>query len=117
MAAPDIFGGRSNQVCAGTVHDPGGRTNHDVDVVVFGLTDDNQRPILGIGEVKWGETMGVGHLNRLRHIRGLLAAQGKPGAETAKLACYGGAGFTAELTAEANRSDEVVLVGLADLYS
>ncbi|HWE88765.1 MAG TPA: hypothetical protein VG317_04810 [Pseudonocardiaceae bacterium] len=117
MAGPDLFGDYPNRVCAGTVNDPAAKTNHEVDVVVFGLTDDNQRPILAIGEVKWGETMGMGHLNRLRHIRGLLAAQGKLGAETAKLACYGGAGFTAELTAESKRNDDVVLVGLADLYS
>jgi hypothetical protein len=87
-----------------------------VDVVAFGLDDGNRRPILAIGEAKWGERMGCGHLERLRRIRDLLAAQGRLGAETARLVCYGGAGFSEELVTRAARDSEVVLVGLDALY-
>lgn len=116
MAPPDLFSDYPNDVGAGTVNDPANRTTHEVDVVVFGLDDDNRRPMIGLGEVKWGETMGTGHLERLRRIRSLLAAQGRLGAETAKLACYSGAGFSDALVAAARLADDIVLVGLEDLY-
>ena len=60
--------------------------------------------------------MGTGHLERLRRIRTLLAAQGRLGADTARLACFGGAGFTDDLRAAAQRDDSIVLVGIDDLY-
>ena len=58
---------------------------------------DNREALLAIGEVKWHEVMGMGHLERLRHIRRLLTAQGRHGAATARLLCFSGAGFTAGL--------------------
>jgi len=61
--------------------------------------------------------MGIAHLDRLRHIRGLLTAQGRPGAATARLLCFSGAGFTAELRDEAARSGEARLLTPADLYT
>jgi hypothetical protein len=54
--------------------------------------------ILAIGEAKWGETMGLSHLERLTHIRALLTAQGRYGASDARLACYSAAGFTPNYT-------------------
>jgi hypothetical protein len=61
--------------------------------------------------------MSIVHLERLRHIRGLLTAQGRPGAATARLLCFSGAGFTAEIRDEAARSGEVCLLTPADLYT
>jgi AAA+ ATPase superfamily predicted ATPase len=116
MAPADLFGDYPNRVGAGTVNDPANKTAYEVDVVVFGLQDDNRRPLIGIGEVKWGEVMGVGHLERLRRIRALLAAQGRLGAEQARLACFSGAGFTQELTSAARQDSSIVLVGLKNLY-
>ncbi|BCY12782.1 ATP-binding protein [Actinoplanes sp. L3-i22] len=116
MAPPELFGDYPNVAGAGTVNDPTNRTSHEVDVVVFGLDDDNRRPLLAIGEVKWGETMGLGHVERLRRIRALLVAQKRLGAETARLACYSGTGFAPELVEAAAREPEIVLVGLTDLY-
>lgn len=78
--------------------------------------DDNRQPIPAIGEAEWGETMGLPHLERLRHIRGLLTAQGRHGATTAKIACYSATGFTDELRAEAEKATDVLLIGAADLY-
>lgn len=116
LAPPEVFGGYPNRVGTGTINDPAHRTSHEVDVVVYGLDDDNRRPLLGIGEVKWGETMGLGHLERLRRIRALLAGQQRHGAAQARLACFGGAGFTADLVAEARRDSSIVLIDPARLY-
>ncbi|MEV6008290.1 ATP-binding protein [Streptomyces sp. NPDC051976] len=118
MAPDKLFGGAyAHHVGSGTVNDPARRTSHEVDAVVFGLDDDNRRPILAIGEAKWGERMGRGHVERLRRIRELLAAQGRHGAATARLVCYGGAGFSPELIAEAAADSEIALVGLDTLYT
>jgi AAA+ ATPase superfamily predicted ATPase len=116
MAPAELFGDYPNRVGTGTVNDPANKTSHEVDVVVFGLSDDDRRPLIAVGEVKWGEIMGVGHLDRLRRIRDLLMAQGRPGADQARLACYSGAGFTDELRGMSEQEDGIVLVSLADLY-
>ena len=84
--------------------------------MAFGLDDDNRRPLIAVGEVKWGETMGIGHLDRLRHIRHLLAEQGRYGAGQARLACFGGAGFSDDLRRAAERDGSITLIGLDDLY-
>jgi hypothetical protein len=117
FAGDQVFGDFPNAVGSGTVNDPARQTMHELDVVAFGLDDDSCRPLLAIGEVKWGEIMGIGHLDRLMRIRALLVAQGKHGAESAKLTCFSAAGFTDELREQAANSPDVVLVGAADLYS
>ncbi len=116
MAGPELLGDHPSEVGYGTVNDPASRTSHEVDVVVLGLDDDNRSRLLALGEAKWNETMGVGHLERLRRVRALLTGRGHHGAATARLACYSGAGFTPALTELAGRGEEVVLVGLNDLY-
>ena len=60
--------------------------------------------------------MDLPHLDRLRHIRGLLTAQRRPGATAARLICLSGAGFTAELAREASRAGDVRLLTADDLY-
>jgi hypothetical protein len=71
--------------------------------------------LLSIGEAKWNKVMDVRHLDRLRHILGLLAARGVDTTHT-RPACYSGIGFTPELEAAAGRG-EVALVDLKRLYS
>ncbi|MYS83481.1 ATP-binding protein [Streptomyces sp. SID5474] len=115
-AGPELLGDHPYRVGSGTVNDPARKTSHELDVVAFGLDDDNRQPLLAIGEAKWGETMGLPHLERLRHIRALLTAQGRHGAQAAKLVCYGGAGFTTDLHGRAAEDDDVLLVGVDDLY-
>jgi len=100
----------------GTVNDPANRTTHELDVIAFGLDDDDRQRLLAIGEATWGETMGLPHLNRLRHLRDLLSAQGRQGAAQAKLACYSGSGFTDDLHRAADQDDSIVLVTLDDIY-
>ena len=99
------------------MNDPASKKTRQVDVAAFGVDHEGRDTILAIGEVKWHETMSIAHLERLRHIRGLLTAQGRHGAATARLLCFSGAGFTAEIRDEAARSGEVRLLTPADLYT
>lgn len=107
----------ADQVGSGTVNDPAHETRHELDVVAFGLDDNDRRLLLAIGDVRWGDVMGTDHLDRLARIRALLFAQSKYGAETAKLTCFSATGFTDELRERAANSPDVVLVGAADLYT
>jgi len=104
------------QVAAGTVNDPRNKTLHQVDVAVLGHADGTRPPLLAIGEAKWNEQMGLGHLERLRRIRDLLAANAKLDTSGTRLVCFSGAGFTDDLKQRGRRGD-VDLVGLEDLYS
>jgi hypothetical protein len=117
FAPEDCTGGFPARVEPGTVNDPASKKTHQVDVAAFGLDDVNREALLAIGEAKWHEVMGMGHLERLRHVRSLLTAQGRHGAATARLLCFSGAGFTAELADEAARSGDLRLLTPADLYA
>ena len=117
FAPEEITGGFPSRVEPGTVNDPASKKTRQVDVAAFAVGDDGREAVLAIGEAKWHETMGLAHLERLRHIRGLLTAQGRPGAGAARLLCFSGAGFTAELRDEAAQSGEVRLLTPADLYA
>jgi hypothetical protein len=116
FAPQEITGGFPARVAPGTVNDPASRKTRQVDVAAFGFEGSDRQTLLAIGEVKWHETMGLAHLERLRQIRGLLAGQGRHGAAGARLLCFSGAGFTAELVDEAARSGDLRLVTPADLY-
>jgi uncharacterized protein len=114
----ETVGGIPLRVETATVHDVRERANHQLDVIVFGLVDSGPEPVIAIGEAKWNEVMSMTHLDRLRHIRGLLTAQGsRPGAAGARLLCFSGAGFTEGLLREAERHADVVLIGPAELYA
>lgn len=109
------FGGTPGEVAAGTVADPDRRTQIQLDVVVFApVAPGEPRRILSLGEAKWGDTMTMRHLERLRRARDLLASKGYD-ARDAVLACYGGNEFDDDLRAAAGR-DEATLVDVADLY-
>jgi AAA+ ATPase superfamily predicted ATPase len=117
FAPQEVTGGFLTRVDSGTVNDPGNKKTCQVDVAAFGFDDRDRETLLAIGEVKWHEIMGLAHLERLRHIRGLLTTQGRHGAATARLLCFSGAGFTSELTDEAARSADLRLVTPVDLYA
>jgi uncharacterized protein len=117
FAPQEITGGLPSRVEPGTVNDPAGKKTRQIDVAALAVGDDGREAILAIGEAKWHETMSLAHLERLRRIRGLLTTQGRLGAGTARLLCFGGAGFTAELRDEAARSGDVGLLTPADLYT
>ncbi|MCP2320349.1 hypothetical protein APR12_005730 [Nocardia amikacinitolerans] len=102
-------------VTSGTVNDSANRTTHEVDVVAVGHSDDGRPPLLGIGEAKWNETMGLGHLERLRRIRDLVAKGERFDTSDTRLLCFSGVGFSADLQ-DAQRRGEVELIGLDELY-
>jgi uncharacterized protein len=117
FASSEIVGGFPSRVEPGTVNDPVSKKTHQVDVVALGLDHDDRDTVLALGEVKWHETMGMPHLERLRHVRGLLTAQRRHGAATSRLLCFSGGGFTPELAHEASRTGDVQLLTPADLYT
>jgi hypothetical protein len=104
------------RVASGTVSDAAGRTMHEVDVAVFGHDDAGPESLLAIGEVTWQETMTIGHVRRLAHIRDLLRQRGDVRARATRLLCFSGAGFGRELVDEARADPTVQLVGLQRLY-
>lgn len=117
FAPEETVSGFPSRVEPGTVNDPAAKLTRQVDVVAVGHAADERETVLAIGEVKWHETMGMPHLERLRHVRGLLTAQRRHGAATARLLCFSGAGFTPELNREASRTGDVRLITPADLYA
>jgi hypothetical protein len=116
FAPQGTVGGFPSRVEQGTLNDPAARKTFEVDIVASGPDPADREAVLAIGEVKWNEVMGLPHLDRLRHIRGLLTAQHRNGAATARLLCASGAGFTADLTREASQASDVRLLTTADLY-
>lgn len=115
-ASVDLFGEPPSDVLAGTVPDPARRTQIEVDVAALAPSEPGERRrVLSLGEAKWGEVMGMRHLERLRRARDLLRKRGHE-VDNAVLACYSGAGFDAELR-EAARRGEVMLVDPGRLYA
>ncbi|MGO8958915.1 MAG: AAA family ATPase [Streptosporangiaceae bacterium] len=114
-SAGDRFGDWPVRVAAGTVNDPANKAARQVDVAVIGQADGTRPLLLAIGEAKWNEVMGLGHLERLRKIRDLLTGNEKVETSRTRLVCFSGAGFTDELQQRAQHG-EVVLIGLDDLY-
>ncbi|MEU5031695.1 AAA family ATPase [Streptomyces milbemycinicus] len=110
------YGGYPSRVASGTVSDPGAKTSHEVDVAVFGRDSGEREALLAIGEAKWNDIMGLGHLRRLEHLRSLLRARSGVRAQETRLLCFSGAGFTEELKEIASRDESIQLVDLERLY-
>jgi hypothetical protein len=115
-AGDDVFAEAPGEVAAGVVADPLRRSQIQVDVAVF-APDDPGRPrrILSLGEVTWDKVMNLGHLDRLRRARDLLAVKGYDTSVT-RLTCYSGAPFDPGLCGAASADPLVQLVGLDTLY-
>jgi hypothetical protein len=115
-ADPETCGGNPIHVASGTVPDPAAKTSHDVDVAAFGRDNDGRQILLAIGEATWNDTMDIGHLRRLEHIRALLRARADVHAEGARLLLFSGAGFTGELRRIAAQDTALQLIDLERLY-
>lgn len=115
-AAPETHGGYASRVASGTVFDSAARTSHEVDIAVFGHDSGNRDTLQAIGEAEWGETLGIGHLQCLEHIRALVRARGVVRADDTRLLCFSGVGFTGELHRRASQDQTVQLVDLGRLY-
>ena len=116
-AEPDTFDGHVTRVASGTVNDPAARTRHEVDVAVFGRDAAEREKLLAIGEAKWNDTMGLGHLRRLEHIRSLLQSRDGNRTDRTRLVCFSGAGFTDDLRSRAAQDATIQLVDLERLYT
>jgi uncharacterized protein len=112
FADDETFGGAVVAARSGVVHDRAGRRNHEVDLVVEG----HGGRVLAVGEAKVGETMSTTHLDRLVHIRDLVAGRDDPPAGDIRLVCASARGFTSGLRHRAERDGDVVLVDLDRLY-
>lgn len=115
-ATPETLGGQRTRVESGTVPDPAAKTGHELDVAVFGRDPSGRETLLAIGEAKWNDTMGIGHLRRLEHIRTLLRARPGIDAENTRLLCFSGAGFTDQLHQIATGDKTLQLVDPTQLY-
>lgn len=111
-----LLGGVPARVGHGTITDPVKRSGYEIDVAVVGIDEQGRPPLLAIGEAKWGEVMGVGHLDRLRHIKSLLMTKGQYSAGDAHLLCFSAAGFSPQLEEAAEVDADVILIGLDRLY-
>lgn len=114
-APEDLFAGHITNVGSGLINDPAAKTVHEVDIAVFGELPDGSQALLAIGESKWNDVMGAGHVERLRNIRDLITATGRFDTTHTKLACFSGAGFMPVLETASARH-EVTLVDAARLY-
>ncbi|MEV0806427.1 ATP-binding protein [Micromonospora sp. NPDC050200] len=119
FADPDVLGGSVAEASSATLTDPASRTSHELDLVALGEPPlgDGPRPLLAIGEVKWGRRLGVSDLERLGRLRELLLS--RPGFDTSatRLLLASAEGFTEELTGVASGRADVVLVDLDVLYA
>ena len=116
QSGADAFGEAPGEVAAGVVADPLRRGQIQIDAAVF-APDDPGRPrrVLSLGEAKWDKVMTLGHLERLRRARDLLAVKGYDTTAT-RLTCYNAAGFDPELSDAARNDVGVQLIGLDALY-
>lgn len=109
----ELFGTPVGEVGSGVINDSSSRSQFQLDVVVFAPAAPGEgRRIVSLGEVKWGETMGTRHVDRLRRARDMLSSSYD--VEACVLACYSAAGFTSELRSAADPG--VALVPLEELY-
>ncbi|WP_405801910.1 ATP-binding protein [Streptomyces sp. NBC_01506] len=108
------------EVGSGVVTDPVARRQTQIDVaVVEPGAGGRKQAVHLLGEVKWGTVMGLSHLERLARAREVLTARGMD-TSRCQLACFSGAGFSdslrSEVAREAGDGDDVLLIGLDELY-
>jgi hypothetical protein len=116
FASPETLGGIVSDAGRGSLTDPAGKVTHELDIIAVGEPPPGggARPVLAVGEAKWGERLGPGHLARLERVRELLRRRAGLDAGPARLILATAAGFTDDLLTAAR--PDVVLVDLARLY-
>ncbi|MFW6694155.1 AAA family ATPase [Streptomyces sp. MAR4 CNX-425] len=118
-AHPLLPGGLPGPVGTTEVADPAARTKHEVDVIALAAGERPQSPrtrIALLGEAKaTAARRGTGDLQRLEHIRTLLADQGHDITGTV-LALYSLHGFYPDLIELADHREDILLADLPTLY-
>ncbi|WP_231515332.1 ATP-binding protein [Herbidospora cretacea] len=105
MASDETLGGMPSKVLSGVVYDSSTRQSHEVDLAAF--SSDGE--LLALGEVKWGDVIGMGHLARLEKVAAIRPAR--------RLLLFSGAGFMPQLEEAARESGgRIQLVDLDRLY-
>lgn len=112
---PALLPAPVSRVGRGVVNDAGRRTSHEVDVVALGAADGARRPLLAIGEAKWGDQIGARHVERLDRIRSILRNRTDVDASGCHLILFGGGGFDDGLPDDL--PPDVHLVNLPQLYA
>ncbi|MEU2597830.1 ATP-binding protein [Streptomyces hirsutus] len=114
-AGPETLGGRPSWVRPTEIACREHRRGHELDVVVGESPAFGTDRITAIGEAKGTLTpVGLPHLERLEHLRGLLPSA-RVGA-LPKLLLFARSGFTGDLRREADRRSDVELVDLHRMY-
>ncbi|MET8156716.1 hypothetical protein ABZT47_10110 [Sphaerisporangium sp. NPDC005289] len=111
------LGGIPSTVAGGTVPDPADRTAHEIDVVAFGQDETGRKQLLAIGECKWNDVMGLGHLRRLDQVRDLLRAREGVNAERTRLLLFSGTGFSDDRRAVARQDPTVQPIDMTRLHT
>ncbi len=114
-ATEETIGGQASTVRPTEISCRDHRQAHELDVVVTEAVPFGTDRIAAIGEAKaTAEPVGLGQLERLEHVRGLLPTAMTTG--TPKILLFGRSGFSADLVSFAARRPDVELVDLARLY-
>jgi hypothetical protein len=112
----EVFGELPAEIGSGTINDASGKSQIQIDVAALAAPEPSEpRRILSLGEAKWGEVMGLGHLHRLERAAALLAVA-KYDTTGTVLTCYSAAGFTDDLRDRAEGDRRIKLISPADLY-
>ena len=115
-ASAETVGGRIASVGPAVVNDATGRTQHEIDIVGLARENDGSERVLCIGEAKHtAAKRTTADLNRLEHIRSLVAAK-RPDAASARLLLFSANGFDRALLDTASRRADVDLIDLARIY-
>jgi hypothetical protein len=101
------------------IADPAARTRHEVDVLALAPGERPQSPRAGIaliGEAKATvQPRGLKDIERLEHIRSLLAGQGHRSGD-AVLALFSLHGFHPDAVEAARRRRDILLIDISALY-
>lgn len=104
------------RVSSAVLNDPGGHTQHEIDLVVLGRDAAGQEVVLALGEAKHTRAQVTeAEVTRLELIRTLVARQ-RPEAASAQLLLFSASGFDRNLRQFAEQRPDLELFGLADLY-
>jgi hypothetical protein len=114
-ASEDTLGGSASRVRPTQLGCPEHRRGHELDVVVTEHVSFGTDRIIAIGEAKsTSDPVGLGHLERLEHVRTLLPAALTE--QSPRLLLFSRSGFNADLLRVVESRSDVELIDLHRLY-